>query len=742
MDADLARLQVRIDGNTSRFEASMTRAASVFDRSARSVEARGAQLNSRMIRGTGSFREMGSAAQQAGFQIGDFAVQVASGQGVLRPLIQQGTQLVSAFGPIGAVIGAAGAVVGALAVAMTGAGEEAKSFEDRMKDLEGTMKDLDAFRDEIMGLEDLRDKYKDATEAVIDLINIRRTLKREELEDQAKGLTGDVRSLVGNSNDTTANLGARFGLGSGLFGRGITGEGVVFQSRLNEFLGEDGSFLERAEAARRLRDHLFEAAGGLDGMNGSARELFELLEKIEQKLIDAAATTDEIPDTLKEAGHEADNMADGIGRAVVRASDLTAELQRAAQAMASVAQSAQDRLARAQIGLEFRGDPVGEARALAERDVGRIVADVQRDIASDIPAMMRPALLQGIKADAEAAVQTTVQAVQAEQQLAAAIAADRPARGGGRGGRAAEPVTLDLSRLQERVDKLREEQSLIGLSEAAAVRLTAAYEAERVVQAALNKVREDGREPTAEEIAQAQTLGATMEELTIANWSAEEAIRAQADAARDAAQRQEELARGISQVADRFVNAIQQADSFSDALKRIGIEMLNIAAQGLGGQGPLGGLLGGLVDSIFGAGSFAIGGTSSFAGFGANPGSFTPGGAFPSLGFIGSAKGNAFSAGNIIPFAKGGVIDRATMAPMALMGEAGPEAILPLKRGPGGRLGIEAAGGIGGRAEMVIVLDPSLRGQLRGEMQGIAVRVTQKGIGQIKSANRDEPQFP
>lgn len=59
-------------------------------------------------------RGFGTAIQQAGFQVGDFAVQVASGSGVLRPLIQQGTQLISMFGPWGAVIGAAGAVVGAL----------------------------------------------------------------------------------------------------------------------------------------------------------------------------------------------------------------------------------------------------------------------------------------------------------------------------------------------------------------------------------------------------------------------------------------------------------------------------------------------------------------------------------------------------------------------------------------------------------------------------------------------------
>lgn len=59
------------------------------------------------------------------------------------------------------------------------------------------------------------------------------------------------------------------------------------------------------------------------------------------------------------------------------------------------------------------------------------------------------------------------------------------------------------------------------------------------------------------------------------------------------------------------------------------------------------------------------------------------------------AKGAAFSGGRIIPFADGDVVDRPTRFPMpqgtGLMGEKGPEAIMPLKRLPGGRLGVEAA---------------------------------------------------
>lgn len=62
---------------------------------------------------------------------------------------------------------------------------------------------------------------------------------------------------------------------------------------------------------------------------------------------------------------------------------------------------------------------------------------------------------------------------------------------------------------------------------------------------------------------------------------------------------------------------------------------------------------------------------------------------------FGSANGNVFQNGNVIPFAKGGVINQPTIFPMAnggtgLMGEAGAEAVMPLRRMSNGRLGVEA----------------------------------------------------
>jgi len=72
-----------------------------------------------------------------------------------------------------------------------------------------------------------------------------------------------------------------------------------------------------------------------------------------------------------------------------------------------------------------------------------------------------------------------------------------------------------------------------------------------------------------------------------------------------------------------------------------------------------------------------------------------------STGWFSNAKknalGNVYGQNGIVPFARGGVVDSPTLFPFAngagLMGEAGPEAIIPLKRGRDGRLGVAGGGG-------------------------------------------------
>lgn len=68
----------------------------------------------------------------------------------------------------------------------------------------------------------------------------------------------------------------------------------------------------------------------------------------------------------------------------------------------------------------------------------------------------------------------------------------------------------------------------------------------------------------------------------------------------------------------------------------------------------------------------------------------------PLEGVLGNAIGGFI--GSVVPFAEGCVVRQPSFFPMGggnigLMGEAGAEAILPLKRGPDGALGVSAGGG-------------------------------------------------
>ncbi|WP_374900902.1 phage tail tape measure protein [Brucella endophytica] len=107
-------------------------------------------------------------------------------------------------------------------------------------------------------------------------------------------------------------------------------------------------------------------------------------------------------------------------------------------------------------------------------------------------------------------------------------------------------------------------------------------------------------------------------------------------------------------------------------------------------------LLNDVIDAIMqvnGAGSGGGGFLSSLLGMFGGGG----GGAVDPWAGMRMANGGAFSGGNVIPFATGGIVGSPTQFPMSggrtgLMGEAGPEGILPLRRNSAGQLGVMASG--------------------------------------------------
>ena len=89
-------------------------------------------------------------------------------------------------------------------------------------------------------------------------------------------------------------------------------------------------------------------------------------------------------------------------------------------------------------------------------------------------------------------------------------------------------------------------------------------------------------------------------------------------------------------------------------------------------------------------------------------------------GVLPFADGAPFSQGRVMPFATGGIVSGATpfgmRGGMGVMGEAGPEAIMPLARGPDGKLGVRGGGGASTSIVMNITT-PDVQGFARSQNQ-------------------------
>jgi len=113
------------------------------------------------------------------------------------------------------------------------------------------------------------------------------------------------------------------------------------------------------------------------------------------------------------------------------------------------------------------------------------------------------------------------------------------------------------------------------------------------------------------------------------------------------------------------------------------------------------------------------------------------GGALASMvgGGFAFAKGGVLQQRMPVPFASGGVIASPVMFPLAggrmgLAGERGAEAILPLSRGPDGRLGVAAQGGGGGVNVTLNITTPDAESFRRSEGQVAAMMARAVALGQ------------
>ncbi len=153
------------------------------------------------------------------------------------------------------------------------------------------------------------------------------------------------------------------------------------------------------------------------------------------------------------------------------------------------------------------------------------------------------------------------------------------------------------------------------------------------------------------------------------------------------------LERGISRGLNSAIRgAVVNGDSLSDALRNLANSMINSAfnAAVRPVTDHVGGILSQGLGSLFGQ-------------------------------ILPFAKGGSFAQGRVQPFASGGIVSSPTHFAMrgglGLMGEAGPEAIMPLARGPDGKLGVRSGGGAGPVSVVMNIQTPDADGFRRSQAQ-------------------------
>lgn len=602
---------------------------------------------SRASRGMGNF---GMAVQNASFQVADFAVMMGSGMGVTRSLATQLPQLLGGFGLWGAAIGAVVAIGGGYLSWLQQTRDE---HEDWASSLDEAQAALDRANSTMTlaadtGLDRLRERYGQVTERVVELDRALRDLETraatQKVQQAMEGLfTPEFLQEIGGDIDPSGIATAM--LESTEEDIKSTREEIGYLEQqienfpnlepalrpqleqlreelaaMNNDMENMGRLADEIDVSpdtvqqfRDLRQQIEEAtaAGNFEEAADGISDLRRLAEEYGIALSeDAAGSMAKLEDLLRQAVQQSRDLednalgfGDAIGNAAADAGLLADELFRGAENLLSVQEQ---QLQRSRIRLEFAGDPVGEAAAMASERFGDI---------------------SGVGGADRAALEAM-----REEYVANA-----------------EAIARNREELRERNAELRESSNSSGSASQAQREYNMELEA-------ANKIYEQIAQSSSLYDEQLRRLEQQFLNGTISLDQYREALE----------QLKEEMSEneaGAKRLEDAFVRtatsiltgAENARQAVSNLLQSLGQMMVQSAMR-----------------DVFG-------------------------GMFSSLSWLVAANGHAFTNGNVIPFEDGGVVGGPTIFPMSggrtgLMGEAGPEAIVPLSRGPDGKLGVRSEG--------------------------------------------------
>ena len=685
-----------------------------------------------LVQAKNKMSKFGMVSQQVGYQVGDFFVQVQSGQSALVAFGQQGTQLAGLLpGIYGAIVGIGLAVGTMLVKSYMEAQGETKKLSEAVKDLGSSLEDyLKLSADNVDMTKKIKETYGEVTQEFIELEERIQALSFRQMTldamaaakalgdmDFGGALLGgeleDIRAtfkLLGKSvpvADPITNIFSRVDPAQDLqdlmkavdTAMAISPEAALDATRtlgaaildavggVNNLTGESMTYYKDLTAAEKQLSQLVQIRNGdLTGINKSA-------ETAAEKAEDAIADAKELLRLKREeAALEELIVAQGEDSVAARAknADNAAQTAKAKweEKFAADGISATERDIINQLMEAARLHEVNKDRIADAKDEARELEKALKEAATALGNMLTfgdgldksfavvTAKVKALKADMDA----TVAASTAGSLFDAGLKRDKAIEAG------ADPAEVN--------DEYQKQVILIG-------KINALLTEESDIKAALKAADAAEKETPAEKLAkearaldsklnqQRAVMGLTQEQLYIEEMryalidkigqkEAENFTLGIDRIAKVLAAKQQEIALEqqkqdlidytSQRIGDSFMSIIDGTMSVKDAFKSMAADIIKELYRVL------------VVQQMVNAISGVITGYVS-------PAPATT-----------AANGGAFSGGNVIPFASGGVVGSPTNFAMSggrtgLMGEAGPEAIMPLKRGADGKLGVATSGG-------------------------------------------------
>ena len=590
--------------------------------------------------------QLGVIMQQTGYQVGDFAVQVGSGQNAMVAFGQQATQLVGTMAMFAKTtkmialfsgLGIAIPIISGLAAAWMRVNEAAKETEDTQDDLK---KSVDSV------LESLRDANDEWAEFQAGLAK-----GQTGFVDQIAAAAQEVRDAHALLATLTANLPKEANLG----GMGLAGSPTYDLTGLRAYIfgnGELEDAIDRVAAAeerhnefKMLSLRISEQSAQTESNN--IRDRMTLL-RVEQEFgedsleLRAAAFKQEI--AIFEQEQKREGLSATLIQGLVDQLQAEEDLKLEMIATAEATQEFLDKL----FSIDF-SKAIAGATTLGNK-MERLAGGAWTSMQEGYEFALRSNAVgrgRGLASGPTAEEMANTPA----GQLAAQDAWEPPksktktsTKGGGGGKSPQEQLAEFLVKKQEEADL---QSQLVGL-----------FGEERDLKSELIKFEQEYGKVASE--TQAIEFEATLQQIA--------ADKERQKVLEEAKQQQEQLADYIANsMGDALMSIVDGTMSVKDAFKSMAADIIKELYRVL------------VVQQMVNA----------------------------AKSFLGFADGGAFSGGTEVKaYANGGVVGGPTTFPMAggktgLMGEAGPEAIMPLKRGANGKLGVQMEGGGGDTINVV-----------------------------------------